>query len=118
MATGPSSTGSGPKQPGRTGEGAYFEGEGHEPFEGRAGDADSREAEAVVDDLINEFTGGGSTSTPTTREARTPPAAPPGGTASDSAPGNTEAGSSDGTATTSGTSRGSASAAPAAGRMG
>lgn len=109
MATGPRSLDSGPKQPNRAGEGAYFEGEGTQPFEERTGDADSREAEAVVDDLISEFTGARSAPAPETRAGGIAPAPSAGGTA---------ASNPEGTAGASGTGRGNASQAPAAGRTG
>ena len=39
------------------GEGAYFEGKGHEPFADEAGNRDSKEAEAAVDDLMDGLLG-------------------------------------------------------------
>ena len=117
MATGPSSRDSGPKQPGRTGQddGSYFEGEGRDPFEQRAGDADSQEAEAVVDDLISEFTGSGAPAAPSSPTGSAPASgAPAGGGAAPRG----DAGTPQESAGTSGTSRGSTSQAPGAGRMG
>lgn len=65
--TNPAGAGSG--QVSRTGqagrgEGAYFEGEGHEPFAREVPDRDSKEAEAVVDDLMDSLLGGNQGSKP------------------------------------------------------
>lgn len=101
-------------------EGGYFQGEGHEPFDGEVRDAESREGEAVADDLLNIIGGGGKNASVPTADSG--PKAGSGGSARAGAPGAALGAphreSPDGTAGASDTSRGSASASPGAGRIG